>query len=814
MTRDKLYELLEKKVLITDGATGSFLQKAGMPTGVCPEQWILENPDVLIGLQKEYVKAGSDIIYAPTFTSNRIKLDEFGLADQTVRMNQELVALSKQAAEGKAYVAADMTMTGKSLKPLGELSLEELIDVYKEQAAALVEAGVDMFVVETMMSLAEARAAVIAIKETCCLPVIVSMSFEEDGKTLYGTSPACAAVVLGSIGADVVGVNCSTGPKEMIQIVKEMKEYASIPIIAKPNAGLPELEDGKTVYKMKPEEFVSYIPELIQTGANLLGGCCGTDPDFIEKIKETAKQFTPVSWKEEKIPCLASERKIQPIDLNGPFLLIGERMNPTGKKALQAELREGSLKLLLSMAEEQEEKGAKILDLNVGMNGIDEKETMLKAIEELGLTTSLPLCIDTSHVSIMEAALRAYPGRALINSVSLEKEKIEKALPIMKKYGAMFIILPLSDEGLPKNAEEKKQIIKTIMEKAAKLDIPKNHMIVDGLVATVGAQPEAALETLETIRYCKEELKLPSMAGLSNISFGLPDRMKINGAFLAMAMERGMTLAIANPNSQMLLDAMYASALLLHKPGSDLDYIKHCQSQTVPVLKAAETSTKMESKKEGQTADKGNVSLESEVFKSVVSGDRAGILEEVKKELERGTKPGSIINDQLIPGINKVGELFDKKMYFLPQLISSAEAMKKAIEYLEPMLSVDSKQEMAVVVIATVEGDVHDIGKNLVTLMFKNYGYRVIDLGKNVPKEDIVDTAVKENAAIIALSALMTTTMMEMKHVIEYKKEKGCPAKVIIGGAVTTQSFADEIGADGYSEDAAAAVKLVERLLK
>ena len=816
MTRDDLYTLLEQRILLCDGATGSILQKAGMPTGVCPEQWILEHPDVLIALQQDYVKAGSDILYAPTFTCNRIKLGEFGLEEQIVEMNQRLVALSKEASGGKALVAGDMTMTGESIRPLGKLSLEELIDVYKEQAKALYEAGVDLFVVETMMSLAEARAAVIAIKETCDLPIMVTMTFGEDGKTLYGTSPECAAVVLESLGTDVVGVNCSTGPKEMIDIVKRMRQHAQIPILAKPNAGLPELCEGKTVYKMAPEEFVSYAPALTEAGTNLMGGCCGTSPEFIAMLKETVNSLQAPSWKEEKIPCLASERKIQPIELDGPFLLVGERMNPTGKKALQAELREGSLKLLLSIASSQEELGAKVLDLNVGMNGIDEKATMLRAIEELSLVTSLPLCIDTSHIDIMEAALRTYPGRALINSVSLESEKIEKALPIMKKYGAMFIVLPLSDEGLPKTLTEKKEIIKKIIAEADKLQIPRNHMIVDGLVATVGAEPEAALNTLETIRYCKEDLKLPTIIGLSNISFGLPERMKINGAFLAMSMVKGLTMAIANPSSLALRDAMYASSLLLHKQGADLDYINHCQKQAEEAAKAESTAKNTGStgsKNTGTAAAKKAEEQGPQVFESVVNGDRDGILKEVEKELAKGTQPAAIIDSQLIPAINKVGELFDQQIYFLPQLISGAEAMKKAIEYLEPMLASDSRQELATIVIATVEGDIHDIGKNLVALMLKNYGYRVLDLGKNVPKEEIVETAIEENADIIALSALMTTTMMEMKEVILYKEEMNCKAKVIIGGAVITESFAEEIGADGYSKDAAEAVKLVERLL-
>lgn len=835
MTKKELYNLLEERILLCDGATGSLLQKAGMPTGVCPEQWILEHPEAIIKVQKDYMEAGSDILYAPTFGCNKLKLKEYGLEDQVVSMNQRLVTLCKQAADGKALIAGDMTMTGESLRPIGKLTLEELIDVYKEQARALYDAGVDLFVVETMMSLPESRAALIAIREICDLPVMVTMTFNEDGKTLYGTTPEAAAVVLESLGASVIGANCSTGPLEMVDVVKRMRSVSQIPILAKPNAGLPELENGKTIYKMTPEEFASYIPQLVEAGAGMVGGCCGTDSRFIYLLKETVKKICPPSWKEEKIPCLASERKIQPMDPNGPFLLIGERMNPTGKKGLQAELREGSLDLLLSMAVQQEEKGAHILDLNVGMNGIDEKETMLRAIEELGLTTSLPLCIDTSHVDIMEAALRSYPGRALINSISMERDKIEGALPLAKKYGAMFIALPLSDAGLPETMEEKKSLIHQIVDRAEAIGIPRKHIVVDGLVATVGAQPDAAFNALETIRYCKEELGLATVTGLSNISFGLPDRMKVNSAFLAMAMDKGLTMAIANPSSEKLMDSMYASALLLNKPGSDLAYINYCQKLAAQKALEADENGKNAAETKNTDNNEGNVagtrnggtvgaakSAQKEeeqkntakVFEAVLDGNRNGILKEVKKELAFGTTPEDIIDSKLIPAINRVGELFDKQIYFLPQLISSAEAMKKAIEYLEPMLSEESREELALIVIATVEGDIHDIGKNLVALMLKNYGFRVIDLGKNVPKEQIVQTALDENADFIVLSALMTTTMMEMKEVIKHRDACGCSARILIGGAVITQSFADEIGADGYSKDAADAVKLVNRLLE
>ncbi len=804
MTKDKLYSLIQDRPLYLDGATGSNLQKAGMPTGVCPEKWILEHPDILINLQKQFIEAGTQILLTPTFSGNRLKLREYGLEKEIVKMNTELVGLSKQAAKGfpNVLLAGDMTMTGESLAPMGTLQLEELIDIYKEQATILVDAGVDLFLVETMMSLAEARAALLAIKEVCDLPVIVSMTYNEDGRTLYGTDPAAAVVVLQSLGADVIGVNCSTGPGEMTQIIEEMRRYANVPIMAKPNAGLPKLIDGQTVYDMGAEEFSSFGPALVEAGAAIIGGCCGTTPEHICKLREKTASIRPLPLNTKRKRVLASERQIREIDIDGPFLVIGERINPTGKKQLQASLREGSMDIVIEMAEQQEEMGADILDVNMGMNGIDEKEMMLQAIEEITLATNLPLCIDSSHVDVIEAALRHYPGRALINSISYEKVKFEALLPLAKKYGAMFILLPLSDQGLPKNIEEKKEIIHIILKRAEELGIPKEDMIVDGLVATVGANKNAAIETMETIAYCKNELGLATVGGLSNISFGLPNRAYVNAAFVTMAIQSGLTMAIANPSSEIMMNAAYASDLLLNKENADLRYIERMnhvsKNQTDLSVPHAEQEMKT-----------------SDVFQCVLKGNKKAILKEVKAALLEGKEPGTIINEELIPAINEVGRLFEAQTYFLPQLISSAETMKTAIEYLEPMLSTDhDAPQKATIVIATVEGDIHDIGKNLVALMLKNYGYRVIDLGKDVSKERIVEAAEEEGAQFIALSALMTTTMMRMKDVVELVKEKQLNVKVIIGGAVITQSFADEIGADGYSKDAADAVKLVQKLCK
>lgn len=812
MTKEQFQTLLRQKIIVLDGATGTNLQKAGMPTGVCPEQWILEHPKVLVDLQADYINAGTNIVYAPTFSGNRIKLEEYGLQDQLEVMNTRLVALSKEAVAKtgyRAYVAGNLTMTGRQLYPIGNLQLEELINVYKEQIRCLVKAGVDLLVVETMMSLAEARAALIAAKETCDLPVIISMTYNEDGRTLYGTDPKTAVVVLQSLGADAIGINCSTGPKEMICLVEQMKEYANVPILAKPNAGMPELIDGETVYAMTPEEFAGYGRQLVEAGAGIIGGCCGTTKEHITALSQTVRlmEVPEVSTKKRRV--LASERQMLEIDIDGPFLVVGERINPTGKKKLQEQLRQDNLDLVIQMAEEQEAKGASILDINVGMNGIDEDDMMQKVLYEVTSTTNLPLCIDSSYVEVIEHALRIYPGRALINSISLESEKFEKLMPIARKYGAMFILLPLSDEGLPKNIEEKQKIIHTIYNRAMELGFVKEDIVVDGLVATVGANRNAAIETMETIAYCKQEMQLATICGLSNISFGLPERGFVNTAFLTMAIAKGLTMAIANPSQDLLMNAAFASDLLLNKEGSDVRYIENVKSLTMAAGGTVDQAGTVGKASESSLANSNH----SKLFENVLKGNKRTMIDDVKEFLAQGNEPQSIIEEHLIPAINEVGVLFDQKKYFLPQLISSAEAMETAISYVEPMLPRAEGGSMATIVVATVEGDIHDIGKNLVVLMLKNYGYNVIDLGKDVPKEEIVATAIKEHAAIIGLSALMTTTMMRMKDVVEYAKEQHCTAKIIIGGAVITQGFADEIGADGYSKDAAEACRVVERLI-
>ena len=803
--RDKL----KHGFVILDGATGSNLQHAGMASGVCPETWILEHPDVFVDLQKKYIEAGSDVLYAPTFTCNRIKLAEYGLADRQQELTKGLVSLSKRAAmesntDRDIYIAGDITMTGEQLYPMGTLMFEELVDIYKEQVSLLVEEGVDLFVIETMMSLNECRAAVLAVKETCDLPIMVTLTYAEDMRTLFGTNPETAMVVLESMGVDAVGLNCSTGPDKMLDAVLQMRQVANVPIVVKPNAGLPVLSEGKTVYDMGPEEFANAMERLIEEGATVVGGCCGTTPEHIKKLKELVSKKELKKHERKSVRALTTERNTTKIDLDGTFMIVGERINPTGKKALQAELKEGVFDIVTEMAEEQVKRGAKILDVNMGMNGIDEKERMIQAVHLLTQTVDVPLSIDSSYVEVVEAALRVYPGRALINSISLEPEKFEKLIPVAKKYGAMFILLPLSDKGLPKDLKEKTEIIHTILAQAKRQGMTEDDIIVDGLVTTVGANKNAAKEVLETIRYCKNELGLATICGLSNISFGLPERAFVNSAFLTMAIHDGLTMAIANPSQQLLVNAALASDLLLNKEEADVSYIENVVSLTVNSDATMGNSNQVSS----EFQDKGAI------FEAVVKGRKKKVLPLVEKELEKNMPPAEIIDTYLIPAINYVGELFEKKKYYLPQLIASAETMELAINRLEPLLEKErGNEKLETIVMATVKGDIHDIGKNLVVLMLKNYGYDVIDLGKDVEPELIIQTAKEKKASIIGLSALMTTTMMAMKDVVELAKKEQVPAKIIIGGAVITDSFATEIGADGYSKDAQEAVKLVGRLL-
>jgi 5-methyltetrahydrofolate--homocysteine methyltransferase len=803
MDKKSFKEFINSKIVVLDGATGTELQKRGMPKGVCPEQWVMENPDVILEVQREYVKAGSNIIYTCTFGGNKIKLEEFGFENKVFEINKRLAELAKEAAGDNCFVAGDLAPTGRFMEPFGDMPFEECVDAYKEQVKGLLAGGVDLFVIETMMDVQEARAALIAVKESCDLPVMVSMTFDDKKRTLTGTDPVTALITLQSMGADVLGCNCSTGPQGMLEVIKLMKPYAKVPLLAKPNAGLPKLVDGKTTFDMGAQEFGSFAVAFLEEGVNLIGGCCGTSPVYIKELSKRGEGHQPVLKENKPFSAITTVRNTVFFGYGNPLAVVGERINPTGKKKLQEELKNGKTEEVRRFAIEQVEKGAVILDVNVGMPGIDEKEKMIEMVDLLAYSSKAPLCLDSSSPEVLEAALRIYPGRALINSISAEKIKLEKLLPVAAKYGAMFILLPLSDEGVPESAEQRCELIEQVYEKAREYGYGKTDIVVDGLVMTVSSNQGAALETLKVIQWCTNTFGCGTIVGLSNVSFGLPERSWINNAFLAMAIDRGLTMAIANPSSETLMNIKMACDVLAIRDKNSLNYINYFAKEQ---KEAASIDTSVPA---------SNASTMGKIHDAVVKGNRENITSLIEIALNEGTKPSEIVDNYLIPAITKVGQLFDEKKYFLPQLIQSAETMKTAFDRIEPLLKSsegNTGKASAVIVLATVKGDIHDIGKNIVGLMLKNYGFTVYDLGKDVSAEEIVSKAREINAQIIGLSALMTTTMVEMKHVIDLAKQRGIISKFMIGGAVVDEKYAEEIGADGYSGDAYEAVKLARKL--
>ncbi len=801
MKRACFNELLEKRIMLLDGAFGTELQKRGMPNGVCPEKWVIEHPDVLIEIQREYINAGSDIIYTCTFGGNRIKLEEYGLGGKVVELNRELVRISKMAAAGSnCLVAGDLAPTGNFIEPFGDMPFEKTVDIYKEQVRGLLAGGVDLFVIETMLDIQEARAALLAVKESTDLPVLVSMTFGEEGRTLTNSDPVTVLLILQGLGADAVGVNCSTGPKDMIKIISLMKPYARVPLLAKPNAGLPRLVNGVTVFDMKAEEFGAYARDFAKAGVNLLGGCCGTSAPYIESIKRNIEGCQPIGISAEPYSALTSSRKTVFVGFNNPVAIIGERINPTGKKQLGEELRQRKFSEVRRLAAEQVENGAELLDVNVGMPGIDEKATMVEIVKLLSNIVESPLCLDSSSPEVLEAALRIYPGKALINSISAEKAKIEKLLPLAKKYGAMFILLPLSDEGVPEAAETRYSIVKYILDRAAEHGISQNEAIIDGLVMTVSSNQQAALQTLQLIEWCTK-LGCATTIGLSNVSFGLPQRAFINTAFLAMAVGKGLCTVIANPSNEMLVNIKMACDVLTSRDKNSLKYIDRFTGNNTAQPKRDERRHPLKP-------------VEN-IYRAVLVGNKEEVISFLNEALHEEIKPEDIVDSYLIPAITEVGELYDEKKYFLPQLIQSAETVKTAFDYLQPYISQNKTglvNTSISIILATVKGDIHDIGKNIVGLMLSNYGFHVIDLGKDVRAEDIIAKGKETGASIIGLSALMTTTMVEMKNVIKLAKDQGLKFKFMIGGAVVNDKYAVEIGADGYARDAYEAVKLAKKL--
>lgn len=787
-------------IQIFDGAIGTMLQNAGMKPGDCPELLNVTNPELVQKVHRAYFEAGSDIIETNTFGASKIKLAEYGLSDRMEEINRAAVQNVKIASGGKVKVAGAMGPTGGFIQPLGELDFDDVYQNYLEQAKVLAAAGADYILIETCIEIQEMRAALLAAKDACNLPVICQLSFSEDGRTVTGTDPQSAAVILSAMGADVIGANCSLGPEQLVPIVRELAENCSCPISIQPNAGMPHLVDGKTVFPMMPEDFGKWAPELVKAGATFIGGCCGTTPEHIRAIKKALEGVTePVRQAPSENLALASRSKTVFIGRDLPTRLIGERINPTGRKKLAAEIKNGSFISVKREAIEQTQAGAQILDVNMGVAGIDQAQAMKKAVTEISQLVNIPLAIDTSDAKALEAGLKAYPGRALINSVSAEPDRLKYFIPLAKRYGAAILCLPLSDEGIPKTGAERLEVAQKIIAEAKKYGLKDSDFLLDALVMTIAADKDACNEVLETLRLYREHIGAPATMGLSNISFGLPNRPLINSTFFAMCLAAGLDAPIMNPYDDSMQNALSAASALLGKDPNGRDYSLTHSGQNVPVAKA-------------KTAVSSGDIIE-DIKNAIISGEKEAIADMVEQALNDGHKPNEITDKALSAAMNVVGKDFGAKKIFLPQVMLSAEAMREAFLKIKERIPADSANDKGKIVIATVKGDIHDLGKNIVAALLENNGYRVIDLGKDVDKETIVEAARENNADMIGLCSLMTTTITQIDEVIAELKKSGFKAKVMIGGAVVTREYADKVGADAYAADGVEAVELAKKLI-
>lgn len=779
--------LFEKEFVLLDGAMGTMLQRAGLPAGVLPELFTLEHPEILESIHRAYLDAGSSIAYTNTFSSNAHKLSGSGHTVEEVISAS--VSVAKKAAEGRALVALDIGPIGEMLEPSGTLGFDEAYELFRQMLVAGATAGVDLIAFETFTDLAELRIAVLAAKENTALPVFATMSFEEGGRTFTGALAECFAETITGLGVDAIGVNCSMGPKELMPIIRRIGAVSPLPLIVKANAGLPDPRDGH--YSITAEDFASEMSECAEIGVQFIGGCCGTDPKFISElcnIMSTAKRAKRRVSAETR---LCSITKLVTLS---EVRLIGERINPTGKKRFQQALRENDLDYILSQGVSQADAGADILDVNVGVPGLDEASLMQKCVKGLQGATDMPLQIDSNDISAIEAGLRAFCGKAIVNSVNGEAEKLEKVLPLVKKYGAAVVGLTMDERGIPETAEERFEIAKLILAACEAHGIAKKDVFIDCLCLTAAASQSSALQTLKAVRMVKEKLGLHTVLGVSNISFGLPNRELINSTFLTLAMENGLDLPIINPNVTAMTDAVAAFKLLRGFDSGAQRYVEkfsNIMSTTV-----------------------SSPSISVDIFEAVSKGLKAEAkalaqsLLETKTELE-------IINELLIPALDLVGERYEKGEIFLPQLMRSADAACEAFEVLKTNIAKNGGSTVAKgkIVIATVKGDIHDIGKNIVKTILANYGYEMIDLGRDVSPADVVLAARSENASLIGLSALMTTTLPAMAETVKALRRSGHECKIMVGGAVLTAEYAKEIGADYYAKDAKRAVDIAKEVL-
>ena len=786
---------------IFDGATGTMLQAAGLKPGECPELVNVERPEMIETIHRAYIEAGSTMITTNTFGATSLKLAHYGLESRVAEINAAAVQAAKRAAQGRAKVAGDLGPTGRFIEPLGDLGFETAYDAYAEQAKALADAGADYIIIETSIDLQEMRAALLAAKSVTKLPVICQMSYSEDGRTVTGTDPETAATVLDAMGADIIGVNCSLGPEQLLPVVESLAKATEKPLIVQPNAGLPQFVDGKTVFPMTPEDFALWTPKLIAAGATWIGGCCGTTPAHIRAMSQAAKTSpTPNRPVVPRILRLASRTRTVAVDKRLPTVLIGERINPSGRKKLAAEIKDGSLLSVKKEALDQVKAGAQILDVNMGVGGVDPAVVMRRAVMEIAQITDAPLAIDTGDAAALEAALRVYPGRALINSVSAEPERLKTFLPLAKKYGAAILCLPITKDGVQKTAEERVAAVETILEAAQEAGLKDGDFLLDALVLTVAAETDAARETLDTLRLYRKKFGYPTTMGLSNISFGLPNRPLINSTFFSMCLAAGLDAPIMNPYDDAMQNALAASAALLGKDPNGRAFSQAAANLAVP--------------KAAATMKEENTDALSAIKAAVIRGEKERMPSLIARAVGEKLDPNEITEKALTAAMNDIGTDFGAGRVFLPQVLLSAEAMREAFTKLKELLPAAETKKIGTVVIATVKGDVHDLGKNIVAALLQNSGFDLIDLGKDVPAETIVEAARANRADIVGLCALMTTTMTEIETVVEALKADGSTAKVMAGGAAVTPEYAAEAGADLYAPDGVAAVKLAKEAIE
>ena len=794
-------DFLSKNTVILDGGMGTLLQEKGITPGEKPEKWNISHPEIIRGIHKSYLESGSDVISTNTFGANILKFTEDELDDIVCAAVKNAREAQKEASlDRPSFVALDIGPTGRLLKPLGDLDFEDAVNVFAHTVRLGVKYGVDLILIETINDSYETKAALLAAKENSSLPILVSNAYSADGKLMTGASPEAMCALLEGMGADAIGANCSLGPDQLAPIVRRLLAVASVPVLLKANAGLPYVENGKTLYGVGANEFAEVNRVLVNEGLRVVGGCCGTTPEHIKTLAEAVKDVKPEPITEKNITVVSSYTHA--VTFGSSPVLIGERINPTGKKRFKQALREHDMDYILSEGVSQEEKGAHILDVNVGLPEIDESKMLTDALTELQTVTNLPLQIDTASPDAMEKALRRYNGKAMINSVNGKKESMDAIFPLVKKYGGVVVALTLDDNGIPENAEGRIEIAKKILTQAEKYGIKKKDIIFDTLAMTVSADNNAAKATLKALKTIKEELGCHTSLGVSNVSFGLPNRDVINGVFFALALENGLSAAIMNPYSDEMMKTYYAFKALHGLDPNCADYISASEGFGVTVKESKAVSDIPEN------------DASSELKRAIKKGMKEKAAE-LTAVLLSSVDPLSVVNDEIIPALNEVGAGFESGKVYLPQLLMSAEAAKSAFEVIKGKMtsSETSIKGKGPIVIATVKGDIHDIGKNIVKLLLENYGYDICDLGRDVPAETVVNKVIELNAPIAALSALMTTTVPAMEDAVRLIKEKAPFCKSIVGGAVMNEDYAKMIGADGYASDAMGAVRLVSEFI-